>query len=267
MRQKRAKAYEKLMTNYERYFNFRKPYQILIDDEFSINLYRANLDPQKQLDMVMRGPCKIMITQCAIHALYLKGKDFQPIVDLTKTYERRKCNHKEPKEVNECIKDVVGDSNKHRYIIASTNNTLRRNLHRIPGVPILHYNRMVIVLEPPSKVTNDKISELEGQKVSQSLVEKDILAKEDGNGNISDGVDEKQLQQLPKRKRKGPKGPNPLSAKKKSKSNQIQPSNKQSKSNEYNHHSNDLPKKKKNRRRTNKDGNNSNYNNEQESEQ
>lgn len=266
MRQKRAKAYEKLMTNYERYFNFRKPYQILIDDEFSINLFRANLDPQKQLDMVMRGPCKIMITQCAIHALYLKGKDFQPVVDLTKTYERRKCNHKEPKEVNECIKDVVGDSNKHRYIIASTNNTLRRNLHRVPGVPILHYNRMVIVLEPPSKVTNDKISELEGQKISQSLVEKDVLAKEDGEGNISGG-DEKQLQQPPKRKRKGPKGPNPLSAKKKSKSNQGQPSNKQSKSNENNNHSNDLPKKKKNRRRNNNDGNNSNHNNEQEIEQ
>ena len=52
-----------------------------------------------------------MITQCSIVALYKRekeGTEFKEAVEMAKGAERRKCNHREPIEVEDCIKSVVG---------------------------------------------------------------------------------------------------------------------------------------------------------------
>jgi hypothetical protein len=41
----------------------------------------------------------------------------------------------------------------HRYVIATQSHPLRVDLRAIPGVPIVHINRSVMVLEPASDVT------------------------------------------------------------------------------------------------------------------
>lgn len=116
-----------------------------------------------------------MITQCCIHELYIAGRSQQPAVDLAKTFERRKCNHREAIPGDDCLASVVGpysirlihnpkldayssayfegDSNKHRYIVATRSQPLRVKLRQIPAVPIIHINRSVVVLEPPSDLT------------------------------------------------------------------------------------------------------------------
>lgn len=116
-----------------------------------------------------------VITQCSIHELYLQGKEMQPAVDLAKTFERRKCNHKEAIPGDECLASVVGmyiqtlqlfqtqspydvwfdtgEANKHRYVIATQSQPVRHKLRLIPAVPIVHINRAVMVLEPPSDAT------------------------------------------------------------------------------------------------------------------
>ena len=110
-----------------------------------------------------------MITQCCIHELYLEGSPMQPAVDLAKTFERRKCNHREPIPGDDCISSVVGallyrfceswpetisgESNKHRYIVSAQSQPLRAKLRMVPAVPLLHVNRGVLILEPPSDAT------------------------------------------------------------------------------------------------------------------
>lgn len=116
-----------------------------------------------------------MITQCSVEALYKLGNDYQAITNLAKTFERRRCNHREAIEEHLCIKDVVGmfnplfvkdpaesynrcvfigETNKHRYILAVQNARLRSQLRMIPGVPIAHFNdRGVLVMELPSEAT------------------------------------------------------------------------------------------------------------------
>jgi U3 small nucleolar RNA-associated protein 23 len=101
----------------------------------------------------------------------------QPAVDLAKTFERRKCNHREPITGDECIFSVTGHrchlfyqllahivagpQNKHRYVVATQSSPLRVRLRSIPAVPIVHINRSVMVLEPPSDVTMEKKSEVQ----------------------------------------------------------------------------------------------------------
>lgn len=89
------------------------------------------LDFAKQLGVVLQGEVKpselltpffqegislteydgesrmLVITQCCIHELYLQGKSQQPAVDLAKTFERRKCNHREAIPGDECLSSVV----------------------------------------------------------------------------------------------------------------------------------------------------------------
>lgn len=49
-----------------------------------------------------------VITQCCMEALYKLGRSHQSTIDLAKTLERRRCNHREAIDPNECLKDVIG---------------------------------------------------------------------------------------------------------------------------------------------------------------
>lgn len=48
---------------------------------------------------------------------------------------------------------IEGETNKHRYVVATQSQSLRESLRMIPSVPIVHVNRVVMVLEPPSETT------------------------------------------------------------------------------------------------------------------
>ncbi|KAK7064472.1 rRNA-processing protein utp23 [Favolaschia claudopus] len=202
MRQKRAKVYRKLMGLYSRSFAFRQPYQVLVDSEMCKTATEHKIELVKQINSVLQGDVKPMITQCCIHELYLQGKSQQPAVDLAKTFERRKCNHREPIPGDECLISVVGESNKHRYVVATQSQPLRVKLREIPGVPILHDNRSVLVLEPASDAT----------KRSKEYREQQALQPTDSEklGLVASTSSEPTRKQ-----KKGPKAPNPLSVKKK----------------------------------------------------
>ncbi|KAJ7655108.1 Fcf1-domain-containing protein [Mycena polygramma] len=202
MRQKRAKAYRKLMALYSMSFGFRQPYQILVDSEMCKAATESKIELAKQLNSVLQGDIKPMITQCCIHELYLLGRAQQPAVDLAKTFERRKCNHREPIPGDDCLVSVVGETNKHRYVVATQSQPLRVKLRSIPAVPIVHVNRSVMVLEPPSDATIRSKEYAEEQALHPTGSEQ-ILVR----GSTST--------ELPRKKKKGPKGPNPLSVKKK----------------------------------------------------
>ncbi|KAI0932297.1 hypothetical protein AcW2_000968 [Taiwanofungus camphoratus] len=201
MRQKRAKAYRKLMSLYSMSFGFRQPYQTLVDSEMCKASISQKIELVKQLGVVLQGTVKPMITQCCIHELYLLGKAQQAAVDLAKTFERRKCNHREAISGDDCLASVVGETNKHRYVIATQSPELRSKLRTIPAVPVVHINRSVMILEPPSKPTLDAKELAEEEALKPSAPEKASLP-------AAAPAD-------PPKKKKGPKGPNPLSVKKK----------------------------------------------------
>ncbi|GJE86045.1 PIN domain-like protein [Phanerochaete sordida] len=203
MRQKRAKAYRKLMQAYSLAFGFRQPYQVLVDSLMCKEAIDHKSDLVKQLGVVLQGTVKPMITQCCIHELYLQGKAVQAAVDLAKTFERRKCNHKEAILGDDCVASVVGDTNKHRYVVATQSQPLRSKLRKIPAVPVVHINRSVMILEPMSETTAEAKEKAEQAQMLPSAAE---AAK------VAQG---KPAEEPPRKKRKGPKGPNPLSVKKK----------------------------------------------------
>lgn len=191
------------MQAYSLAFGFRQPYQVLVDSLMCKEAIDHKLELVKQLGVVLQGSVKPMITQCCIHELYLQGKAVQPAVDLAKTFERRKCNHKEAILGDDCIASVVGETNKHRYVIATQSQPLRSKLRKIPAVPVVHINRSVMILEPMSETTAEAKEKAEQAQMLPSAAEAAKVAQV------------KPVEEPPRKKRKGPKGPNPLSVKKK----------------------------------------------------
>jgi len=150
-----------------------------------------------------------MITQCCIHELYLQGKEQQSAVDLAKTFERRKCNHREAIPGDECLTSIIGTNNKHRYVVATQSHPLRVKLRSIPAAPIVHINRSVMVLEPPSDTTLNTKQANEERTLHATLPELKSTCTSTST--------------QPPRKKKGPKGPNPLSVKNKKPKEHPQP--------------------------------------------
>lgn len=222
-----------MLHQYSLQFGFREPYQLLLDDSFSLALTRYKIsDPLNQFSNVLQSKkIKPLITQCCMQALYALGKEHQATVNMAKEWERRMCNHREAISPLECIKQCVGKENKHRYIVASENGELRRDLRlAVPGVPMMHFTQAVMVLEPMSPLTKAKIEEKEETKLSlpaseagllknQPKVDVDIIGGEaektegEADAGEKDGDGEAKEADASGRRRKR-KAPNPLSARK-----------------------------------------------------
>lgn len=142
-----------------------------------------------------------------MEALYKLGKEQQAITDLAKNFERRRCNHRTAIEPDACLKDVIGGSNKHRYVLAAQSKTLRMELAAIPGLPIIHFNpRGVLVLSPPSHATLKTKDKQEEERRNEGT---DLLEGLEEGENVVGGGPKTAA------KRNRAKGPNPLSVKKK----------------------------------------------------
>lgn len=180
-----------------------------------------------------------MITQCEIRKLYSQKNEpgISEAIDLAKTLERRRCGHHpedypEPLSTEECFQTVVDPKstgqNKHRYVVASQAQDVRRMLRAVRGVPLIYIKRSVMILEPMADESVQVRAREERSKFRAEIknalgkrkrAEDDDEGSEDekaGKESATNGTDEKSK----KKKGHGPKGPNPLAVKKSKKPSQ-----------------------------------------------
>ncbi|KAF4555879.1 putative rRNA-processing protein UTP23 [Elsinoe fawcettii] len=127
----------------------------------------------------------------------------------------------QPLSAEECIMSVIdpkgGGTNKHRYIVASQDAGLRRRLRDVAGVPLVYVSRSVMVMEPMAAKSEEVKDEREEEKVRSGV--KRGKTGTSGEKRKREGSDEESGEseieaevEAPKKKRRGPKGANPLSA-------------------------------------------------------
>ncbi|CAG58724.1 uncharacterized protein GVI51_E02453 [Nakaseomyces glabratus] len=217
MRQKRAKSYRKQLLVYNHTFKFREPYQVLLDDQIVMDSTTSKYDLVKALKRTLQAEVKPMITQCCMQALYETKNEHA--IDLGKEFERRRCGHMPGEAVSpkECILNVVDvkGKNKHRYVVACQDVEIRRLLRKVPGVPLLHISRSVMIMEPLSDASA-KVSRMEEEsKLFRGLND----PKYAGLKGEHEEEEQSKEQTVAKKRKIGPKQPNPLSMKKKKKEN------------------------------------------------
>lgn len=237
------------MLVYNHTFKFRSPYQVLLDDQIILDANNSKYDIKKALERTLQDDVKPMITQCCISSLYATKN--QDAIDLAKSFERRRCNHsiKDPKEPGECIIDIVDidGKNKHRYIVATQDIETRRKLRRTPGVPLVHVSRSVMIMEPISDASFKTNQRMEKDKLTKGLNDPKHYTQDIEKENKS-----KDSENNASKKRKGPKGPNPLSMKKKKGNNENMKKENGKKDNHAASQTKESGDKKRRRRRHNK---------------
>lgn len=176
-----------------------------------------------------------VITQCEIRKLYARKNEpgISEAIEVAKSCERRRCGHHpdeypEPLSTLECFQSVLDPKdtgeNKHRYVVASQNQDLRRMLRGVRGVPLIYIKRSVMILEPMSdesvqlRAREERSKFRAGLKPTIGKRKRDEKEDEDDDAGKSSVEDMgKTFSTEPKKKNKkrpGPKGPNPLSVKK-----------------------------------------------------
>ena len=232
MRGKRSKQYRKLMQQYGLSFGFREPYQVLVDAGMIQDAARFKMRLGSMLERTLHGEIKPMITQCCIRHLYNaeNGAEKDNWIEVAKQAERRRCGHHElekPLSALECLMSVVdpksSGTNRHRYVVASQELEVRRAMREITGVPLIYIARSVMILEPMAQRTEEIRESGERGKVRAGLKGRREMTgtkrkREDPDVDNA-GLDEqdprgKSETLVPRKKPKGPKGPNPLSVKK-----------------------------------------------------
>lgn len=182
-----------------------------------------------------------MITQCEIRKLYAQKAEpgVAAAIELAKTFERRRCGHHpdeypEPLPTMECMQSVVDPKgtgqNKHRYVVASQGQDVRRMLRTVRGVPLIYIKRSVMILEPMADESAQLRAREEKMKFRAEI--KKPLGKrkrDDEEDDESDAEDEDRTEKRQhdettangtngekkkQQKARGPKGPNPLAVKK-----------------------------------------------------
>jgi U3 small nucleolar RNA-associated protein 23 len=143
----------------------------------------------------------------------------QGMIAVAKHCERRRCGHHElenPLSTLDCLKDVVDSkdqsTNKHRYVIASQDGAVRGYMRKIPGIPLIYVSRSVMILEPMAESTEKvRLNEEKGKFKAGILESRGSKRKRDPDAGENVEQDQEATR---KRKKKGPKGPNPLSVRK-----------------------------------------------------
>ncbi|OTB15885.1 hypothetical protein K445DRAFT_47956, partial [Daldinia sp. EC12] len=232
-RAKRSKQYRKLMEQFSMSFGFREPYQVIVDADFIAEANKCKMDVMRRLEDTLHGQVKPMITQCSMRHLY--GRKSEPGVEAAieqakNQFERRRCGHHpdeypEPLSTLECLQSVVDPKNngvnKHRYVCAINDETVRAKLRQVAGTPLIFIRRSVMIMEPMAHVSVKIRSKDEKSKFRAELRTPDNKRKREDNDSDEEDAGQAAPRTTetdkPKKKKKahGPKEPNPLAVKKK----------------------------------------------------
>lgn len=213
MKIKRYKKAEKFMSLYKNNFGFREPYQVLVDGTFCQVALDHKVDIQEQMPRYLKGQCKLLTTRCVIDETKRLGKPLHGAYVIISQFGVHNCGHEKPISASRCLSSFIIDSNnKDHYILATQDHQLRIKVAKEVVCPLLKLANNALVLEKPppkvegkvrrthhylaNKLKDNERSDLARLKAEEKIVEEAVIP-------------------IKKKKRKGPKGPNPLSCKKK----------------------------------------------------
>lgn len=128
---------------------------------------------------------------------------------VVKQFPVHKCGHeKNPIGASDCLFSLLKKSASDHYFLATQDPELTEKVRRLAHVPLIYINMNTIVMEKPQDIAKD-IAERSKEA---------SLSVEDHQMQTIKSLKKRELgeeEPVKKKKRKGPKGPNPLSCMKK----------------------------------------------------
>uniref|UniRef100_A0A1A8HLB8 rRNA-processing protein UTP23 homolog n=1 Tax=Nothobranchius kuhntae TaxID=321403 RepID=A0A1A8HLB8_NOTKU len=213
MKIKRQKQAKKTISFYKYNFNFREPFQLLIDGTFCQAALKNKIQIKEQMPKYLMGEVQLCTTNCALKELETLGQQLYGAKLILQRFQVRKCAHfKNPVPASECLLSMLGDTNPHHYFVATQDRTVTASVKKIPGVPLLYIILNTIVLDKPSQASLDHIQAVQlGELVTPTQQQSIRSLKEE------QGISRKDGERRGKKRKRKQSHPNPLSCLKKKK--------------------------------------------------
>eukprot|EP00468_Gymnochlora_sp_CCMP2014_P014219 CAMPEP_0167768840 /NCGR_PEP_ID=MMETSP0110_2-20121227/16915_1 /TAXON_ID=629695 /ORGANISM="Gymnochlora sp., Strain CCMP2014" /LENGTH=268 /DNA_ID=CAMNT_0007657607 /DNA_START=19 /DNA_END=825 /DNA_ORIENTATION=- len=189
---------------------------MIVDGEFIQQALRYKVHIKEQIPKLFSSPVMPCVTRCTVSALRKKGDSHSGASLIAKRFTRVPCIHEGIIDERECISGLAGKSNDQHYCYAAQDVKLRNTIRKVPAAPLSFLREAVPILETPSQASKVKAKEAMDEKRGLSTFEEKNLTE----------LREENKTEKKRRKRKGPKGPNPLSCKKKRRKPQPAPKKK-----------------------------------------
>ncbi|EDW64394.1 rRNA-processing protein UTP23 homolog [Drosophila virilis] len=205
MKISRFKKSHKTLAFFATHFDYREPYQVLIDATFCQAALQHKIGIEEQIRKYFQCNVKLLTTQCIILEAEALGAPLTGALTIVKQFHVHKCGHEgKPVAAAECLKSMTKDN---RYIVASQDRLLQASLRKVPGRCLLYLHKATPVLEAPSDASKKWVQKRAKNLMLGKQEEKIQYMKE------KQGLKPTETPVHPK-KCKGPKNPNPLSCKK-----------------------------------------------------
>lgn len=206
MKIKRQKTAKKTLGFYKFNYNFRLPYQILIDGTFCQAALKNKIQIKEQMPKYLMGEVHLCTTNCVMKELQSLGSDLFGAKLILQRFQIRNCQHvKDPVPASECLLSMLEKTNPHHYFVATQDHGLTTGLKLIPGVPLLYIIMNTIVLDKPSNNSLRQVQAVQmGELVTPAQKQSISTLKEE------QGINKDKERRGKKRKRKQ-SNPNPLS--------------------------------------------------------
>ncbi|KAF4654154.1 Small subunit processome component [Perkinsus olseni] len=215
MKIRRQKSHRKVMRFYQTAFGFQEPYRALIDGTFIDAALKSKVHIKEQLPKLLGGRTTPVVTECVYQELRDLGADFSGSAIIARGYYRLKCGHTKGEcSAADCITKQLASNNPKQYLVCTQDKALRERVRRVPGAGlIILHGGQVPIIEQPSEASMRVAAKQENEKQAVQSWEKSklpILRQEEAKAEAMAG----DARETSKKKRRGPRAPNPLSCKK-----------------------------------------------------
>lgn len=217
MRYLRAKGIRKALRQFHFLCGIKPPYKVLLDGNFVAMCAQMKVELHERLPKFLQvkpHELQLFIPRAALVELELLGDDMRVAFELAQSFtvveDETGGNADAPTDVTTAIRRLIGERNERKFLVATQEVELRKELRAVPGVPLFYLNRSVLVFEDISRATLAIVRQEEKAKMAKL----DTNEKRKLDRVAADGDDEQDPEHQQRLKKVRAKGPNPLSMKK-----------------------------------------------------
>ncbi|KAL0226562.1 hypothetical protein P9112_013886 [Eukaryota sp. TZLM1-RC] len=184
MRLQRNKKIRKVLNFYQVHFGLRPKYRVLVDSSFILHCDQCNFSLHSKLKDALGDQFKVFVSSCTLSVLTATSRSS------LKPFSSVSCNHTPSLPCGECVTSLTS----HKFFIATQDRDVLKTINSHPGIPSLSFHGPVIMVNEPSLTSKNVAQKSEDAKLTVDVPKEEL-----------DEPGQK------KRKRRGPKQPNPLS--------------------------------------------------------
>ena len=227
MRHKRLKKFRKTVQFFRSCYGFHPPFRVLVDGTFLSTLLKNKIRIQDLLESALGGPTQMVVTRSVLRELeqipglqpaFKMAQRLKMLTPVSHPSSFDGFGDDAPTAVPDSVRAMVtgegGRYNPQHLFVATQDQELREELRGVPGVPLLYFQRVVLILEPPSTAS----LECAHRTASRNAVLGGPAVTEETQMYESE---EDEIEQVGLKRKRFHKEPNPLSRLPKKKKPQV----------------------------------------------